>query len=120
MRPLDELKCYFPAAGTPPPRPTSGCDQPPDESPEGSRRGNGVGLGRCSNRHHQSTELDSVVPESADSSRVVNDATWPHIQRRNRAGLSPDFPVMPSWAPKRSTVASSALARGQGDEHAAR
>jgi hypothetical protein len=36
--------------------------------------------------------------------QVVDQSSFPHLQWRNRAGSSPDFPVMPWWAPETDFV----------------
>jgi hypothetical protein len=41
----------------------------------------------------------AALPSPAIS-RVVLQSSFPHLQWRNRAGSSPDFPVMPGWAPE--------------------
>ena len=43
--------------------------------------------------------LHAALPSPA-SGRVVIQSSYPHLQWRNRAGSSPDFPVMPWWAPE--------------------
>ena len=41
--------------------------------------------------------LHAALPSPAIG-RVVLQSSFPHLQWRNRAGSSPDFPVMPWWA----------------------
>ena len=53
-----------------------------------------VGLLACGENKQLTPLFQSLhLPRSAD--RVVIEATCPHLQWRNRAGLAPDFPVMP-------------------------
>jgi hypothetical protein len=43
--------------------------------------------------------LHAALPSPAIG-QVVLQSSFPHLQWRNRAGSSPDFPVMPWWAPE--------------------
>ena len=47
--------------------------------------------------------LHAALPSPAVG-RVVLQSSFPHLQWRNRAGSSPDFPVMPWWAPETDFV----------------
>src|ERR1700749_148680 len=47
--------------------------------------------------------LHAALPSPAIG-QVVFQSSHPHLQWRNRAGFSPDFPVMPRWAPETDFV----------------
>jgi len=48
----------------------------------------------------------NCTPLSPAIGQVVLQSSYPHLQWRNRAGSSPDFPVMPWWVPETDFVIS--------------